>query len=130
MVSAEDRGDMVVGWLTRVIVVIAVVAIIGFDAIIVVQSQITVRDQASSAATAGLTSYSHDHNVETAYHAALADAQSANPADTIKPSDFRISTTGVVTVVVSRPVHTLLAHYLPMTSAKTATATGTAAPSP
>jgi hypothetical protein len=121
---------MVVGWLTRIVVILGVVAVIGYDGITAIQAQVTVRDQATSAAVAGLDNYEVNHDVQTAYQAALSDARSANPANTIKPADFVVSTSGAVTVTVTRPVHTLVAHYLPIPSATLASATGNATPSP
>jgi hypothetical protein len=125
----EERGDMVVGWLVRIVIILAVLAVIGYDAITTIQAQITVRDQASSAAVAGYDNYAWSHNVEAAYQAALAAAHSSNTADVIVPSDFVISSDGSVTLKMSRPVHTVFAHYLPIASAKLASASGAAHPS-
>jgi hypothetical protein len=125
----EERGDMVVGWLVRIVIILAVLAVIGYDAITTVQAQITVRDQASSAAVAGYDNYAWSHNVEAAYQAALADAHSSNTADVIVPSDFVVSSDGSVTLKMSRPVHTVFAHYLPIAAAKLAAASGAAHPS-
>jgi hypothetical protein len=125
----SDRGDMVTGWLVRIVVILAVLAVIGYDAITTFQAQITVRDQASSAAVAGYDNYAWSHNVEAAYQAALADAHSSNPADVIIPADFVVASDGSVTLRLSRPVHTVVARYLPIASAKLATASGVAHPS-
>ena len=35
-----------------------------------------------------------------------------------------------MTLTLTRPIHTLVAHYLPIASVKTATRIGTAAPTP
>lgn len=122
----DERGDMVVGWLARIAVVLAIIAVIGFDVVTTFQGQVTARDQAGTAATAGYESYAANHNVQTAYQAALAAAKAADPADTIKPADFVVTQAGVVTLKLSRPVHTIVARYLPIPAAKMATANGTA----
>lgn len=122
----NDRGDMVVGWLARIVVVLAVIAVIGYDVITTVQGQVTAKDQAGTAATAGYESYAAGHNVQAAYQAALAAAKAADPADTIKPGDFVVTQSGLVTLKLTRPVHTLVAHYLPIPAAKSATASGSA----
>ena len=48
-------------------------------------------------------------------------AKSANPADTITPANFVVAHDGTVTLTLTRPIHTLVAHYLPIPSVKTAT---------
>jgi len=126
----DERGDMVVGWLARIVLVLTVVAVLGYDGITMVQAQITVRDQASSAATSGAQNFATTHSVQAAYQAALADARGANSTDTIAPADFVVAKDGTVTLKLSRPVHTLVAHYLPISSATLATATGVARQSP
>jgi hypothetical protein len=122
----SDRGDMVMGWLVRIALILAVVGVIGFDLVTTVQSQVTATDQANAAAAAGYTTYSQTHSVQAAYQAALVTARDANPADVIRPSDFVVTPAGVVTLKLTRPVHTLIAHYLPIPAAKLATATGSA----
>ncbi len=129
-VRAGDRGDMVVGWLSRIVLVLAVIAVIGYDAVTSIQANVTAKDQATSAAQAGQANYVTTKNVQAAYQAALESAQQANPANTIAPAAFSVSIAGVVSLTLKRPVHTLVAHYLPIPSAKTAVATGTASPTP
>jgi hypothetical protein len=129
-VNGGDRGDMVVGWLSRIVLVLAVIAVIGYDAIVSIQSNVTASDQATTAAQAAVTNYTTTKNVQAAYQAALESAKESNPANTIAPSAFTVSTGGIVNLTVTRPIRTLVAHYLPISSAKTAVATGTASPSP
>ena len=126
----SDRGDMVVGWLARIALILGIIAVIGYDGITTIQAQITIKDQASSAATAGYSSYASSHDVQTAYQAALADAHASNPANTIAPAQFTVSNKGIVTLTIHRPVHTLIAHYLPIDAAKSASATAVGDPLP
>jgi hypothetical protein len=125
-----DRGDMVIGWLSRIVLVLAVIAVIGYDAIVAIQSNVTAADQATTAAQAAVTNYTTSKNVQAAYQAALQSAKESNPDNSISPSSFTVSTGGIVNLTVTRPIHTLVAHYLPISSAKTAVATGSASPSP
>lgn len=121
---------MVVGWLAKIVVVLAIISVIGYDTVTAIQDQVTARDQAGTAADAGRDSYQASHNVQTAYQAALTAAKAANPADTITPANFVVAHDGTVTLTLTRPIHTLVAHYLPFPSVKTATATGTSTPNP
>ena len=87
--NSRDRGDMVVGWLAKIVVVLAVVAVIGYDTVTTIQGQVTVRDQAGSAAEAGYDSYAASHNVQTAYQAALAARQVGQPGRHHRPRQLR-----------------------------------------
>ena len=89
---------------------------------------VSVQDQASNAAAAGRDEYAAHHDPQRAYQAALASAKAADPADTIKPLDFTVTSTGIVTLTVQRPIHTVVAHYLPVDKFKLATGVGTATP--
>jgi hypothetical protein len=126
----RDRGDLVVGWLAKIAVIIAIFAVGGLDSVTAIQANVTARDQAGSAATAGEASYAANHDVQGAYQAALADAKASNSANVIKPADFTVTTKGVVTLKLTRPIHTLVAHYLPIASVRTAVGTGSAEPGP
>lgn len=124
----RDRGDILLGWLTRVVVALAVVAVIGIDAVTVAMATVSIQDQANTAAAAARDDYATHHNTQQAYRAALASAHEGDPSDVIRPADFRVTAQGTVTLVVSRPIHTVVAHFLPVDKIKTATADGTAAP--
>jgi hypothetical protein len=124
----RDRGDILLGWLTRVVLALAVVAVIGIDSVTVAMATVSIQDQANTAAAAGRDEYASHHDTQRAYRAALASAHEADPADVILPANFRVTPQGTVTVVVSRPIHTVFAHFLPMDKLKTATADGTAQP--
>jgi Flp pilus assembly protein TadG len=121
---------MVVGWLSRIVLILGIVGVAGYDGVTTIQAQVTIKDQASSAAIAGYNSYASSHDVQTAYQAALADARGSNPANTIAPAQFTVSNKGIVTLTVTRNVHTLVAHYLPIDAAKTATSTAVGDPLP
>src|SRR5438552_3888444 len=56
-VETDDRGDIVLGWLTKLIVVLGVLGLLGFDAISLVQSRFQASDRATTAASAAADSY-------------------------------------------------------------------------
>jgi hypothetical protein len=125
MVSS-DRGDIVMGWLTKLVVVLAVVAVIGFDGVQVGLSTVQLQDQANDAATAARDSYSQHHDVNAALLAAQDSAKEANSQDVLVPGGFSVARDGSVTVQLTRPIHTVVAHYLPVDTFKTATSGGSA----
>jgi hypothetical protein len=125
---ARDRGDILLGWLTKVVLALGVIALLGFDAVTVGLASVSVQDQASNAAAAARDEYAMHHDPRRAYQAALDSAKTANSADMIQPVDFTVTSTGIVKLTLDRPIHTVVAHYLPVDKFKIATAVGTAEP--
>jgi hypothetical protein len=121
---------MVVGWLARIVIVVSIVAILGYDGIQVTMAKVDVKSDASNAAKAGRDAYASSHNVKDALAAARANAQTARPGDIIPASTFTVSQNGSVTLVLNEPIKTIVAHHLPAPSLRTATATVTAVPDP
>jgi hypothetical protein len=125
MVSS-DRGDIVMGWLTKLVVVLAVVAVIGFDGVQIGLSTVQLQDQANDAATAARDSYAQRHDVSAALLAAQNSAKGANSQDVVVPGGFSVARDGSVAVTLTRRIHTAVAHYLPVDAFKTATSGGSA----
>jgi hypothetical protein len=107
--SARDRGDIVLGWLTRLVVVISVVGLLGFDAIAVAQGKFQAADRATTAASAASSSWTSSKNLQTAFNAAYATAQDG---DTIETDSFRIAADGTVTLRLHHTATTLLLHRI------------------
>jgi hypothetical protein len=128
MVMVRDRGDILLGWLAKLVLCLGVVALLGFDGVTVGLATVSVQDQAGTAAVAARDEYAVHHDVQRAYQAALDSAKASDPADVIKPLDFTVTTAGVVKLTMERPIHTVVAHYLPFDNVKVATAGGTAEP--
>jgi hypothetical protein len=126
MVMVRDRGDILLGWLTKLVLALGVVALLGFDGVTVGLATVSVQDQANTAAAAGRDDYAMHHDPQRAYQAALGAAKAANAADLIKPLEFTVTSTGEVNLTLTRPIHTVVAHYLPVDKFKVATAAGAA----
>lgn len=100
----DDSGSIVLGWLTRLALVIAVLGLIGFDGIALVKTTFAAADHAGSAASAGADTYRQTKDVQQAYDAAVQAAS----GDTIAPKDFTVDpSTGKVTVTVTETAVTL-----------------------
>src|SRR3954451_6712137 len=128
MVIVRDRGDILLGWLAKLVFALGVVALLGFDGVTVGLATVSVQDQANTAAGAARDEYAVHHDPHRAYQAALDSAKAADPADVIKPLDFTVTSTGEVKLTMTRPIHTVVAHYLPVDKLRVATAGGTAVP--
>jgi hypothetical protein len=124
--ARSDRGDIVLGWLTRVVVVLAIVALLGFDGVQVGLSTVQLQDQANGAATAGRDAYASHHDVAEAFRAAQETAKQADTYNVVVKGSFVVEKDGSVSIKLTRPIHTVVAHYLPVTAFKTATSGGSA----
>jgi hypothetical protein len=104
----DDRGGIVLGWLTRIVLFFSVAALVLFDAISIATTAMNVSDQGSTAARQASESWQTSKNVQTAYNAAVESAAEENPADVISTRDFKIDADGTVHLTVSRDAATLI----------------------
>ena len=126
----DDRGDIVLGWLTRLTVVLAVLGVIGFDLVSVGAGHLAAEDRAQDAARAAVSSYRSEKDVQRAYEAALADVSAdGKVGDAIDPAGFSVAEDGSVTLTVVHTSPTLLVEKIsPLRRFATATATVTGRP--
>lgn len=110
-----DRGDIVIGWLTRVAVVLAVVSFLGFEAVSIGVARVRTGDLASSAAREGSEIWQRSRNVQTAYRAAYDVAEASG--GTIAPEAFLADDNGTVTVTVCKEATSLFLHRFERTRA-------------
>jgi hypothetical protein len=106
--DVPDRGDIVVGWLVRVVASVAVVGVLLFDVVSVAAAKMSVTDQASVAARAASDDWVIHHDQQSAFDAAWASATEANPTNTIDTRNFRIAQGGTVRLTVHRTAPTLV----------------------
>ena len=107
-----DRGDIVLGWLTKLVVVLAVVGVIGFDLVALGVGRLQAEDRAAAAARAAASSWSSgSKDVQAAYDAAvarLAEDAGGLAEDSIDPSTFTVAPDGTVTLTLRHTAATLL----------------------
>jgi hypothetical protein len=109
--AASERGDIVLGWLTRVIATLAVVALIAFDSVAVLTARLGVSDDAQSAAEAANTAWNDNHgSVQAAYNAAAAYAEEHGEECPVK--DFSVTSTGVVKLRLTGKATTLVVGHI------------------
>jgi hypothetical protein len=109
---SDDRGGIVLGWLTRIAVLFSIAAVALFDAISIGTTAMTVADQGSTAAQAASEAWQTNKDVQTVYNAAVAAAAAENPADVIATKDFKIDDDGTVHLTVSRTATTLIVYRI------------------
>jgi hypothetical protein len=128
--ARRDSGSVVIGWLTKLIVVVAVIGVMLFDVLSVTAARIGTSDDANQAATIAGNEWRTSHNAQLAYEAALDSLPS--DSEDIPARSFVIGSDGSVHLVVKRPVKTMLAHRIgPFKKYSVVTAHGeAAAPAP
>lgn len=106
-----DRGGIVLGWLTRVVAVMAVLGLFGFDAISMASTRVTAEDHAQLAARAAAESFEQTQGLQSAYDAALREVTASG--DTIDAPSFRAAADGTVTLTLHRVAPTLVVSRIP-----------------
>jgi hypothetical protein len=107
-VPGNDVGDIVVGWLVRVVASVAVVGVLLFDAVSIAAAKMSVTDQASMAARAASDDWAIHHSQQSAFDAAWAAATEANPTNTVDTRSFQVAQNGTVRLTVHRTAPTLV----------------------
>ena len=122
-----DRGDIVLGWLTKLVAVLGLLGLLGFDGLSLAQARFQAADRATTAASAASSSWTATKNLQTALNAAYATTQDG---DTIETSSFRIAPDGEVTLRLHHTATTLLLQRVhALRHYAEAVETGTARPS-
>jgi hypothetical protein len=110
----DDRGDIILGWFTRVATFLLLLGIIAFEGISVGAAHINGADVANQVAVASAEAYAPKHSVKAAYAAAEQEAL-AHKAELL-PKDFVISADGSVDLAIKMTATTLLLYRTPATA--------------
>lgn len=115
---------MVIGWLTRVTVVLAVLGVLAYDGIAVAVAHVSTDDAANTAASAAVDSWRQRADLTSTY----AAAQAALPAgDDLVGGSLSVAVDGSVTLRVHKDIDTLVLRHLPRSADLTeVTAAGSA----
>lgn len=125
--GASDHGGIVLGWLTKVAVSLAVVGVVGFDVASLGSGAFQAEDHAQRAARAAANAWQGDKRVQVAYDAALDEV--VRDGDTIDAGSFSVAANGAVTLTLRREVPTLLVQRVaPLRDRALLTATVTGVP--
>lgn len=106
-----DRGDIVLGWLTRLVATLAVLGVLAFDAISLGSTRFSVEDDAQTAARAAVEVYRDSKDVQRAYDAALAEL--GDSGATVDAPTFAVAQDGSITLTVRTTAPTLVLEKVP-----------------
>jgi exosome complex RNA-binding protein Csl4 len=123
----RERGDIILGWLTRVTASLAILGVVGFDAVSLGAGRFQAEDHAQKAARAGVESYRDTKDLQRAYDAALAEVVA--DGDTLDADAFTAGPDGSITLRLRREVPTVLVEKIgPLREWATVTRTVTGSP--
>ncbi len=112
------------GWLTKLVVVLSALGLVGFDLIAVVQGRVLAEDRAGTAARAAADSYQSSRSTQQAYDAAYATLIGD---DSIETTTFRVGPDGAVSLRLHHHSTTLLLEKIgPLAGQADAVGTGDA----
>ena len=101
-----DRGDIVLGWLTKVVVTLGVLGVIGFDAMSLVSTRFQAEDHGQLAARTASATYQSSKSLQAAYEAAVAEV--AEYGDVVDPASFAVAPDTTITLTLRRTARTML----------------------
>jgi hypothetical protein len=104
---AGDRGAIRVVTLTRLLVILAIVGVLGYDTFACMSTHVSTENDAQNAAFAASQAWHNNPNIDQAYQAAVTELAS-NPAEKVLTTGFTVDPDGTVHLVVVRKAKTIL----------------------
>ena len=108
MRSISDRGDIILGWLTKLVVVLGVAGLFLFDAISLGTTAMNLSDQGSYAARQASEVWQTTNSMQKAYEAAAATATEQNAENVVVAKTFRIDEDNTVRFTIKRTADSIL----------------------
>lgn len=102
----DDRGDIVLGWLTKLVATLSVLGVVGFDLVSLGAARLRSEDHAQAAVRAAGIAYRSTPDLQAAYDAALAEV--TPDGDTIDAPTFSVGPDGRVTLTLLSTASTML----------------------
>lgn len=109
----RDAGDIVVGWLVKLVVVLSVAGVLVFDGVSFGVAELAVTDTAVKAARAASDDLMAGRTPQQAFVTATDVAVTDHGFNEVPAEDFAVTRTGDVTVTVVRTTPTLVLHWIP-----------------
>jgi hypothetical protein len=108
---ARDQGDVILSWLTRIVVGIAVTAVIGFDSLSIAVTHVSAKDDANAAAVAASQAWRAAHgDADATLHA--AEISASEHGETVIPDSVTADPDGTIHLRIRHEASTLLVRHL------------------
>jgi hypothetical protein len=102
---------MVLGWLSKLVIVLSVVGVLGLDGFAWASARVGAQDSAERAGRAAVSTWQTTPDLQRAYDAALAEVVASG--DVIDAPSFTAAPDGAVTLTLHREASTLVLHRIP-----------------
>jgi hypothetical protein len=109
--QGHDQGDVILSWLSRVVVVLAITAVIGFDALSIAVTRVSAIDDANTAAAAAATAW-HSDKGALAPTLLAAQISASQHNETVLPTSLTVDTDGTVHLRLQRDATTLVVRHI------------------
>jgi hypothetical protein len=103
---AAERGSIVLGWLTRLTLMLTFLGLIAFEVLSIVVTRVQIQDDGFTIGQAAISSYQQHGNPALALAAAQEAADEASA--TVKPKTFVVHPDGSVSFELMKTARTLL----------------------
>ena len=104
----SDRGDIVLGWLTKLVAVLGVSGLFLFDAISLGTTAMNLSDQGAHAAREASEVWQETKSVQEAYEAAVASATEQNAENVVVAKTVRIAEDNTVRFTIKRTADSIV----------------------
>ena len=104
--SASDRGELILGWLVKLTLTLAVLGTLAVDAISIVAARAAASDDGAFAAREAALVWRDTHDVFAAFDRAVATAEEKNLENRVRKDGFRIDPDGTVHLRMNRTAKT------------------------
>ena len=102
----NDRGSVILGFFTKVVLAIGVFGLVAFDAVSVAAARVSIEDTAQGAAYAGAQAWDDTRNATMAYRAAVDFAEDHGAR--VDRKAFSVTRDGTVSVTLRKEATTIL----------------------
>ena len=101
----NDNGLIVLGWMTKLALTMAVLGLIGFDGVSLVAAKFSAADRATTYANDAAGLYRTSKNIDTTYAAIVAEAK--DKGDTVDIKTFSVAPDGIITLTMHHTAKTI-----------------------
>jgi Flp pilus assembly protein TadG len=110
---SSDRGDVIIGWFTKIVIILTLVGLAVFDGASVVTARLSAEDGADRAARAASESWQTTHDLPSALAAAQASLQDSNNGTSVVTGSLRLDADGTAHITVRRRANTIVIGRIP-----------------
>lgn len=107
----RERGDIILGWLTKLVIGISLVGVVAFDGVSIGVAHVSTVDDANSAALAASHAWqSNNHSMTIALQA--AEDTAAQHGETVVDNSLTFDSDGTAHLAVQREATTLVVRHI------------------